>query len=226
MDDSYQSADKSGRQPTPEFDHRERIKHSISKAEKYQHRKAKKHMAEMALIHRALPLLSGVEHFLDAPCGVGRATILLARSGYQVTAIDLGEGALELAKQAVQNAGLQATIEKQDLVSLGYADRQFDATLCFRLIHHLPTSEHRKEIIRELCRVTDRYVLISYLSPWSYTSTMRLLKKKLGKASIQNVTTLAELEAHFRNYGFRQIKDLAQARLIHSLHLAVFERER
>lgn len=207
-------------------DHRHRIKHTIEKAEKYQHRKTNKHKAEMALIRRALPLLAGVRTILDAPCGVGRATIMLAKEGYAVTGIDLGEGALELAKKTAQEEKVSVVIEQQDLVKLDYTDRQFDAVLCFRLIHHLPTPHHRDEIISELCRVAGRYVAISYLSPWSYTSAQRLLKKTLGiKYSVQNITPLNEIQGYFKRHGYVLVKDLAQSRFVHSLHLAVFKRQ-
>lgn len=207
-------------------EHRQRIKHTIEKAEKYQHRKAGKHKAEMALIRRALPLLTNVKTILDAPCGVGRATIMLAREGYTVTGIDLGEGALELAQKSVRDANVAAIIEKQDLVKLDYVDRQFDAVLCFRLIHHLPTPKHRDEIISELCRVAGNYVMISYLSPWSLTSAKRMLKKKLGiRQSVQNVTSLTEIQGYFQRHGYELVKDIAQRQFVRSLHLAVFRRQ-
>jgi 2-polyprenyl-3-methyl-5-hydroxy-6-metoxy-1,4-benzoquinol methylase len=207
-------------------DHRHRIKHTIERAEKYQHRKESKHRAEMALIRRALPSLTGVRTILDAPCGVGRATILLAREGYKVSAIDLGEGALQYAREAVKQANVEAAIEKEDLVKLSYADRQFDAVLCFRLIHHLPTPQHREEIIGELCRVAKHHVLISYLSPWSYTSQMRLLKQRMGgRKSVQHITPLSELITYFNHSGYSLTKDFAQMPLVHSLHLALFTRE-
>jgi len=206
-------------------EHRLRIKHSIEKAEKYQKRKAGKHRAEMALIRRALPLLRNVRTILDAPCGVGRATVMLAQEGYEMTGIDLGEGALEFTRKAVEEAGCKAVIEKQDLVKLDYADGQFDAVLCFRLIHHLPTPQHRDEIIRELCRVAKKYVLISYLSPWSLTSVRRKLKAKLGiRQTPQHVTPLSELHVYFNRHGYTLNKDLAQTMLVHSLHLALFEK--
>ena len=206
-------------------EHRQRIKHTIDRAEKYQRRKAGKHQAEMDLIRRALPLLKEVRTILDAPCGVGRATIMLAREGYELTGIDLGEAALELTKKAVAEAGLNATIEKQDLIKLDYADGQFDAVLCFRLIHHLPTPRHRDEIIAELCRVAKKHVLISYLSPWSLTSVRRKIKDKLGiRQTPQYINSLPELQGYFKNHGFVLEQDLAQAQFYHSLHLAVFKK--
>ena len=207
-------------------DHRQRIKHSADKAETYLHRKESKHRAEMNLIRRTLPYLTETRTILDAPCGVGRATIMLSRMGYALTAADLGEGALAVARREVTKAGVNVAIDKEDLCCLSYADRGFDAVLCFRFFHHLPTPEHRDEIVRELCRVADRYVLISYLSPWSPTSAKRLLKKALGvgQQSVQNITPLSEVESYFARHGFSLVKDVAQTNLIHSLHLAVFSR--
>ncbi len=209
-------------------DHRRRIKHSLGAAESYAHRKPRKHDAEMALVRRGMALAAGVRTVLDAPCGVGRASILLARMGYTVTGIDLGEGAVEVARRLVAEAGVAVRIDQEDLVALSFADCAFDAVLCFRLMHHLPTEAHREEIIRQLCRVARRHVLVSYLSPWSFTSVRRLLWRKLGLKTgrtVQYITSRADIERHFRQHGFSLVRDLAQAPLLHSLHLGVFVRD-
>ena len=81
-------------------DHRRRIKHSLGAAESYAHRKPRKHDAEMALIRRGMALAAGVRTVLDAPCGVGRATILLARMGYKKTDLktEIGLSSTTIAK--------------------------------------------------------------------------------------------------------------------------------
>jgi 2-polyprenyl-3-methyl-5-hydroxy-6-metoxy-1,4-benzoquinol methylase len=218
----------------PNNEHRQRIKHSKDQAEKYLRRKPAKHIAEMALLNRALrslhfdaPKGDSERSFLDAPCGVGRATIFLAEKGYVTTGVDLGEGALEIAKQQIAQSSAhdRATVAQADLLALPYPDQNFDAVLCFRLIHHLPTPEHRQEIIKELCRVAGSYVLISYLSPWSVTSAKRLLRQKLfGEQSVQHLNSLAEIESYFAPQGFKLDRDIAQTPLIHSLHIAIFKR--
>ena len=167
--------------PTAEskdLDYRQRIKHSSERAEKYQHRRMRKHQAEMQLIERALQALPPLHSVLDAPCGVGRASMLLAARGYAVTGVDLGEGALLAARSAVAEADADVIIERADLEQLPYADVGFDACLCFRFIHHLPTDALRQRIIAELCRVSRKYVLISYLSPVSVTSLRRSMAEQ------------------------------------------------
>ncbi|MCB5285980.1 class I SAM-dependent methyltransferase [Desulfuromonas thiophila] len=207
------------------FDYRSRIKHSAEKAEKYQRRRARKHRNEMALLDRGLRHLRQVRSVLDAPCGVGRACLLLEQRGFEVTGVDLGEGALQAAREAVQAAGASALIERADLERLPYNAGQFDACLCFRFIHHLPTAALRQRIIAELCRVAGRYVLISYLSPLSVTSLRRRLGQTWRKRpQVQHCTRLTELRQHFAAAGFDFEADLAQLPLLHSLHLAIFRR--
>jgi SAM-dependent methyltransferase len=213
-------------------EHRSRIKHSLQQAEKYSHRNQEKHRAEMALIDRAMSYVRRIEQntgdftILDAPCGVGRATIFLAQQGYATTGVDLGAGAIRVAREQVELNSVKATIDKADLLGLPYANHCFDITLCFRFIHHLPTPLHRQEIIAELCRVTHRYLLISYLGPWSVTSIKRKISKVIsGTESVQHCNSLAELEGYFATQGFVLAKDFAQTPFIHSLHLAVFVRK-
>lgn len=208
-------------------EYKARIKHDIGSALSYTQRKTGKHRQEMALIEKGLRSLDdSVRTVLDIPCGVGRASIYLAERGFEVTGADLGQGAVDVARKQVREAGSSATIEPNDIESMSYDTDAFDAILCFRLYHHFPDEGIRARVIRELCRVADRYVLISYLSPASYTSIRRKLAHRLrGKRSKQNVTSLASIERHFADNGFELVKDHAQLFFLHSLHLAVFRKK-
>jgi SAM-dependent methyltransferase len=202
-----------------------RIKSDMASAESYTHRKQSKHDAEMQLIRRALSHVNDVHTFLDIPCGAGRASILLARAGYNTTGADLGEAVSSVAAAKVEEAGVPVVIEQADLESMTYEDSSFDAILCFRLYHHFPDDEVRERAISELCRVANKYVLISYLSPNSFTSIKRLVRERSGnKPSRQNATSLKSIEKYFNQRGFALVKDVPQFWFIHTLHLAVFKR--
>jgi len=200
-----------------------RIKTSVAKAEVYTQRKNRKHASEMKLIDNALTLLTNVKSFLDAPCGAGRATILLEKHGYKTVGVDLGDGSIEVARREMARLGLHSSIEKANLEHLPFQDNRFDAVLCFRFFHHLPTPELRGRIVAELCRTANKYVLISYFSPFSITSIKRTLRQNLGgKSSSQFRTPLEEVERYFAKNNFRLLQDYPQRRFIHTLHLAVF----
>ena len=201
-----------------------RVKYTDTKAREYQARPPAKHRAEMRLVGRAFKLIPK-GRVLDAPCGGGRVTLFLADKGYQMTSADLAETMLEHTRANVKKAGLNIAVERQDVEKLTFADRSFDAIISFRLFHHFPDAAIRQRVVRELCRVADRHVALSYFSPWSVTSAQRKLRAAMGgRKSAKHQTPLSEVKTYFEACGFRLVKDFAQTPLVHTLHLAVFER--
>ena len=202
-----------------------RIKHDTPSAEDYNQRKEKKHLAEMNLVREGFGLLHDkVRRVLDAPCGVGRSTILLASMSYETTGVDLGIGAVKVAQRELKASNFSAMVEVGNLEDLAYKDGSFDAILCFRVYHHFPNDEVRSRVVAELCRVAKDYVLISYFSPYSVTSLKRNLRSKLNiKHSIQHSTSLESVCKKFADNGFSLIRDIPQQRFLHTLHLAVFK---
>jgi len=138
-----------------------RVKFDAESARTYSQRKNGKHRQEMAMIEDAMRHVQGVTRMLDAPCGVGRAAIWLAQQGINVTGVDLGDAALHLAATLASEAGVQVAFERQDIFDLPYSDKSFDATLCFRLLHHFESPDLRSRLIDELCRVSRTSAALS-----------------------------------------------------------------
>ncbi len=203
-----------------------RVKSDVESAQSYSQRKHDKHEQEMAMLVKAFAKTKDVKKVLDAPCGVGRASIWLAQQGKQVTGIDLGEAALALAKELAEKAGVNAQFESQDIFALTYADKAFDATLCFRLLHHFESEALQARLIAEICRVSDRYVVMSRISPTSFTSLRRRLRRVFsGKAVKQYPVSAAQLDAEFAKHGFTSLGKVARSELLHSLQLHVYMRK-
>ena len=206
----------------------DRVKSDPTSAELYTKRKSRKHLGEMQMLAKANASLpsSSVRKFLDAPCGVGRATAWLSSLGYRVHGIDLGESAVTYTRNLLREEGVEATVENQNIFDLDYEDGEFDATLCFRLIHHFNEEKTRAALIAELCRVSSQFVLLSYISPYSVTSIKRKIRHMLtGKPIKQNATTLKEIESHFGDNGFASFYRVKRSQILHSLQLVVFRRE-
>lgn len=202
-----------------------RIKYDDKLARKYQTRKAGKHGAEMRLIARAFELIPKPAKVLDVPCGGARVALFLAAEGYEVTAADLSPAMLKIAQENVANSSSRIRVDYGDIEKLAYADRAFDAVVCFRLFHHFPGPKIRAQVVGELCRVAKRHVALSYFSPASYTSLKRKLRAQLtGVRSDRYATSATEVKSYFANQEFRLVRDFAQFPLLHTLHLAVFQR--
>lgn len=203
-----------------------RVKSQPVEAQAYHQRNQRRHRHEMLMIEQAMNMTEGVRTVLDAPCGVGRASIWLAGKGYEVTGIDLGEAALALASQLAVDAGVQVQFATQDLFAMPYRDRAFDATLCFRFLHHFESPELRSRLIAEICRVSKRHVLISRMTPVSVTSMRRRIRYFLtGKPVKQYPMNARELDREMRRCGFEAVGHSGRLPLLSSLQLQVYRRK-
>ena len=201
-----------------------RVKYSESNARRYQSMKERKNRAELKLVARAFRHVPAGT-VLDAPCGGGRVSLLLASKGYQPHSADLSGAMRSIARENFERAGLNVPVDAEDVEKLTYADQSFDAAICFRLFHHFPNPMIRQRVIMELCRVTRQHVALSYFSPHSVTSIQRRWRAAHGKRKLQKFATpLAEVAAYFDAAGFQLVRDFARLPLIHTLHLALFRR--
>ncbi|MGO4699760.1 bifunctional 2-polyprenyl-6-hydroxyphenol methylase/3-demethylubiquinol 3-O-methyltransferase UbiG [Dyella sp. 2RAB6] len=75
----------------------------------------------------------------DVGCGGGLLSEALARSGAEVTGIDLGEKVIEVAKLHLHESNLQVDYRVQSSAALAAAEpASFDAVCCMELIEHVP----------------------------------------------------------------------------------------
>jgi SAM-dependent methyltransferase len=84
---------------------------------------------EALFIRKALRLHKG-SRVLDAPCGAGRITIHLARSGCRVTGIDLRHEFIRRAQERFRNEGMQGRFMPADLREMRFKN-EFDGVYCW-----------------------------------------------------------------------------------------------
>lgn len=110
----------------------------------------KPYAAEANYIHGLLQRSSGhpARRVLDIACGTGSHAIELERLGYDVTASDISDDMLSLAREKAREAGSRVRFEKQDMRTLDIAAKPFDAVLClFDAIGHVQTTSAIKQTL-------------------------------------------------------------------------------
>ena len=180
--------------------------------ERYRERSLARHGVEQRLLSQMLPeRLEGA--VLDVPCGLGRMGELLQSRGGSPVSVDISPDMVREARGA-GGRGLQAEIEHLPL-----ADRSVDGAVCFRFLHHLPTRAARVAVLRELARVSRRFVVLTWFHPVSAHHLRRLL----AGDSARHSQTLGELRREAGEAGLVLRAWRAQAPYLRDLWIARFE---
>ena len=91
------------------------------------------------------------ERFLDLACGTGGVALIAARTGADVTGLDISADQLEKARAAAAEAGLEIRFDEGDAQALPYEDASYDAVVsAFGMIF---APDHR-QAADELTRVS------------------------------------------------------------------------
>jgi 2-polyprenyl-3-methyl-5-hydroxy-6-metoxy-1,4-benzoquinol methylase len=89
---------------------------------------------------------------LDLGCGTGSLTVLLARQGLTVEALDHSPDMLAVARSKTEAEGLSGsvTFSEGDIRSIPLPDASFDVVTCQRVLHHVAEAD---AVISEVARV-------------------------------------------------------------------------
>lgn len=92
----------------------------------------------------------GARRVLEIGCGMGFHCEMLARSGAQVSAIDLSPTSVLATKRRLELRSLSANVREMDAEELGFPSRSFDMVWSWGVIYH---SSRTGRIVREIERV-------------------------------------------------------------------------
>jgi SAM-dependent methyltransferase len=129
---------------------------------------------------------------LDAGCGTGRASFLLARWFDPIDAFDIAPGAIERAREENERLKLRVRFRVADVTELPFESESFDnIVFAYNGIEGIASEELRERALTELCRVLrpgGRLVLSTKSSfNWEYWREFRLkgaAKKLLARVGL------------------------------------------
>jgi ubiquinone/menaquinone biosynthesis C-methylase UbiE len=108
---------------------------------------------------------------LEIGCGIGTDTINFARHGAQVTAVDLTEASLDVARQRAQVFGLQDRIRfyqanAEELSSVVPVE-PYDLVYSFGVIHHTPHPDRVLHQLRRFMHAGSQFrMMVYHLNSW------------------------------------------------------------
>jgi SAM-dependent methyltransferase len=95
---------------------------------------------------------SGFKNILDLGAGLGRHSIFFAKQGFNVSAIDISDYAINNLIQWAERENLDIDVKIGDMISLPYCDSSFDCIFANHVISHTDTAGAKK-VISEIVRV-------------------------------------------------------------------------
>jgi SAM-dependent methyltransferase len=140
------------------------------------------HRREIRCILQALHGVGPGASLLDLPCGAARLLPELARAGFIVTSADSSPNMIELAWRYAQQCGIDAQRNRfivANALQTPFADRQFQAVVCNRLLHHFPDSATRQRALHELARICSGPIVVSFFCSQSLDGAFFHLKDAL-----------------------------------------------
>lgn len=136
---------------------------------------------------------------LEIGCGIGADTMNFARAGASVTAVDLSDRSLEIARQRARVYGLERDIvfyqANAEELSAAVPAAAYDLVYSFGVIHHTPKPERVIEQVRR-----------HYVKPGSVLKLMVYHRRstKVGRILMENGWDLRGLDRHVARHSEAQ----------------------
>ena len=128
----------------------------------------------------------GRKSVLDLGCGLGRHSVLFAKYGFKVTAVDISDDALSQLKKLSKELGIDIACRKADMEELPFADNAFDCIFAMHAAGHTD-SAGMDRVMKEIKRVLkpDGTVFMTLCSKETWTYAQSGLQKLDGNTIIK-----------------------------------------
>lgn len=148
---------------------------------------------------------------LDVACGNGKYAKTLAKETKSYTGVDISPQQIELAKNACKNQK-NVFFFVGDATKLSFADDAFDVVICTWGVSSIPTPEERKQVLKELERVTSNNGVIYIIenSPFDQFHDLRGLFYQMKTLSIAQLILNEGFEFEIKlstHFKFNTVKE-------------------
>ena len=109
---------------------------------------------------------------LDLGCGSGQVSVLAARMGARVHAVDIAPGMLEIARAGAQAAGVSERVTFEEGDAASHAAAPADVVLLVGVVEYYADYE---QLIRHAVTLTRRTLIVAHTSRVAYRMLLRRL---------------------------------------------------
>lgn len=178
---------------------------------------------EMRVIRKCFQLTGGGHDLiLDLPSGAGRLFSAFQPFGKRFVEMDLSHEMLKFARTNL--AQWKPSLGVCSAFHMPLKDRSVDVAFSARLFHHVPDPQERRRYIRELCRVSRKYVVMTFFHTWSLKNILRRIRRPFNKKKAKVTMTTGELRETAQSAGMEVVTTIPLSRLASGHHYAILRR--
>jgi ubiquinone/menaquinone biosynthesis C-methylase UbiE len=148
---------------------------------------------ESSILERMLRDQGRCKVLLDLPCGGGRLSLPMAKYTDMLIEADIALGQLHYGRLHGRVPTRQEWMTASGF-QIPLRDASVDGAVCVRLNHHLDTEEERKGLVRELLRVSKRFLIMSFFDYHSAKNNLRRLRRPFNQKPPKSTMKVAELQ--------------------------------
>lgn len=123
---------------------------------------------------------------IDIGCGTGTNVVALSKAGWQVTGVDFAPRAVKLARQKVDQAGIQADLWVKDATKLDGINGPFDLAFDLGCFHVIPPDGKNKylEQLNRILAPNGSWLMYGFLK-----SNTAHAAPGLGEADLRHISS-------------------------------------
>jgi ubiquinone/menaquinone biosynthesis C-methylase UbiE len=155
---------------------------------------------------------TGREGFaLDIPCGTGRLSHLILKSGYKWIGGDISLEMMMESRKRMNGFEESFSNIRLDAEAIAFKDNSIDCIFSIRFIYHIPV-EIRYRMLQEMKRVTKRWVIIDYNYPNRFKKMAREIGSLFNERPAKRRISFQEISRELKENGFSIHKAIPASR--------------
>lgn len=157
---------------------------------------------------------------VDVPCGSGRFFKIFSKAR-KLIMVDYSENMLNAAKERFE-IGENVQMLQGEITNLPLESDIAELCFCMRLFHHMKTDEIRLNALKELARISNKYVALSF---YNKNCLRYYWRKMLGKKIRGNYITFDHIVGLAKQIGLEIVERFPKLNLVEQQCLVVFKKE-
>lgn len=174
---------------------------------------------EKTFARTLLRMVGTDSHIVDIPCGNGRFFSIFSEAT-RLTMVDRSKNMLQAAQERIGSAE-NVNLIQAEITSLPLTDNSADLCFCMRLFHHMKNDQVRLDALKEVTRVSQKYVALSFYNESCWRFYRKII---LGKKIRGNYITFGHLANLARQAGLEIVKRFPKLNLIEQQCLVILKK--